>query len=155
MSDEIRAISGSHLAVEEAMESLISVARRIRQEEDVNKRDRKDLLRQTGQLAEALEEHVEMGHSRVDEVSKAILGERPCEVEDLDAGSKRFLRQVHELQTLVKTLKPGESVHSPPWQQFETLLQQSVETLDRCSDQEWDFYTRYGSVLFPAGTASE
>lgn len=91
MSEEIRAISDGHLAVEEAMETLISLVQRIRQMEAVNDHHGEELRQQTAKLAEALEEHIEVGHSNVDELSEAVLGERPCEVEELDAGSKRFL----------------------------------------------------------------
>ena len=155
MTDKIKKMTDSHLAVEEAMESIIAVVRQIRDTDRIDNDLREELRRHTEEFVAALGDHVVMGHEQVGDLSERIFGEKPREVEALDEQSEKLLAEARRLETGVEALEVGEPREVPAWNEFEEHLRQAMQTLESCGEQEWKFYSHYGTILFPGGAASE
>lgn len=154
MSNKIRGMTESHLAVEDAMAGLVESVKAVDETSRLDREHRDALQKRSRVLLEEFVKHVEMGHNLSD-LTERVFGEKPVEVDELDVQSQALLTHLQELTKYVETLDSPVGTDDPSWQQLRQRIKEVLKSFETCGEQEWAFYSQYATILFPGGAVSE
>lgn len=150
MTRGIKAMTDSHLAVEDAMGNLVEAFREARQ----GKAELDAVRQRTKTLEKRFLYHLTVGQS-LGQKAENMTGVRPREVDALDTGARDLLAQIRAFREALAEKNGAEELSTLCWQELRALLQGLLDSFEVCGQQEWAFSTRWSSLLFPSGVSAD
>ena len=150
MTRGIKAMTDSHLAVEEAMGHLVEAFRVARSGET----DLEPVRQRTKTLEKRFLYHLTVGQS-LGQRAENLSGVRPREVDALDTGARELLAQIRAFREALAEKNGAENLSADCWHELRAHLQGLLEGFEICGQKEWTFSTRWSSFLFPGGVSAD
>ncbi len=153
MSNELRAMRKTHLAIDHSMDVIIDLIAEIEEGSKLDSVGRRALKAHTQLLKKLVAQHLEREEKAASSAER-WLTEKPEEIKKLHLDIHRMYEGLKNFSKSVEDLDDGIELSDEAWRKTRANLAGLVDTFRQCADQEWEFYTLYSTLLEPGGVSS-